>query len=129
MGKIIVSTDKAPAAIGTYSQAVKVGQTVYLSGQIPLDPATMTLVDSDMSAQINQVFENLREVCVAAGGDLNDLAKLNIYLTDLSHFALVNEIMAQYFEQPYPARAAVGVAQLPKGAAVEMDGILELSGS
>ena len=124
MSKTIVATDKAPAAIGTYSQAVKVGNTVYLSGQIPLDPKTMTLVDTDMSAQINQVFKNLTAVCDAAGGTLNDIVKLNIFLTDLSHFALVNEIMAQYFEQPFPARAAIGVAQLPKGAAVEMDGIL-----
>lgn len=127
MSKTIISTDKAPAAIGTYSQAVKVGSTVYLSGQIPLDPATMTLVDSNMSEQIHQVFKNLTAVCEAAGGSLQDIAKLNIFLTDLSHFALVNEIMAEYFEQPYPARAAIGVAQLPKDAAVEMDGILELS--
>lgn len=126
MSKTIISTENAPAAIGTYSQAVKIGSTVYLSGQIPLDPTTMTLVDSDMSAQINQVFKNLSAVCEASGGSLNDIAKLNIFLTDLSHFALVNEIMAQYFEQPYPARAAIGVAQLPKGAAVEMDGILAL---
>lgn len=127
MSKTIVATDKAPAAIGTYSQAVKVGSTVYLSGQIPLDPDTMTLVDSDMSAQINQVFKNLSAVCDAAGGQLNDIVKLNIFLTDLSHFALVNEVMAQYFDQPFPARAAIGVAQLPKGAAVEMDGILVVS--
>lgn len=127
MSKSIISTDKAPAAIGTYSQAVKVGDTVYLSGQIPLDPETMTLVDTDMSAQIHQVFKNLTAVCAAAGGDLNDIVKLNIFLTDLSHFALVNEIMAEYFHEPYPARAAIGVAQLPKGAAVEMDGILVVS--
>ena len=127
MSKTIVATDKAPAAIGTYSQAVKVGSTVYLSGQIPLVPDTMTLVDSDMSAQINQVFKNLSAVCDAAGGQLNDIVKLNIFLTDLSHFALVNEVMAQYFDQPFPARAAIGVAQLPKGAAVEMDGILVVS--
>ncbi|MDX1343060.1 RidA family protein [Reinekea sp. G2M2-21] len=126
MSKIIIATDNAPAAIGTYSQAVKVGSTVYLSGQIPLDPATMTLVDTDMAAQIHQVFKNLSAVCEAAGGSLQDIVKLNIFLTDLSHFALVNEVMAQYFEQPYPARAAIGVAQLPKGAAVEMDGIVEL---
>jgi len=124
MSKTIVVTDKAPAAIGTYSQAVKVGNTVYLSGQIPLDPVTMTLVDTDMNAQINQVFKNLTAVCEAAGGQLNDIVKLNIFLTDLSHFALVNEVMAQYFDQPFPARAAIGVAELPKGAAVEMDGIL-----
>jgi reactive intermediate/imine deaminase len=126
MSKTIISTDKAPAAIGTYSQAVKSGSTVYLSGQIPLDPTTMALVDDSMSAQVNQVFKNLTAVCEAAGGSLNDIAKLNIFLTDLSHFSLVNEVMAQYFEQPYPARAAIGVAQLPKGAAVEMDGIMEL---
>jgi reactive intermediate/imine deaminase len=126
VAKKIISTDKAPAAIGTYSQAVQVGDTVYLSGQIPLDPVTMTLVDTDMSAQIHQVFKNLTAVCVAAGGSLNDIVKLNIFLTDLGHFALVNEIMAEYFEQPYPARAAIGVAQLPKGAAVEMDGIVSL---
>lgn len=124
MSKSIISTDKAPEAIGTYSQAVKVGNTVYLSGQIPLDPATMTLVDTDMSAQIHQVFKNLTAVCQAAGGTLDDIAKLNIFLTDLGHFALVNEIMAEYFAEPYPARAAIGVAQLPKGAAVEMDGVL-----
>jgi len=124
MSKTIVVTDKDPAAIGTYSQAVKVGNTVYLSGQIPLDPVTMTLVDTDMNAQINQVFKNLTAVCEAAGGQLNDIVKLNIFLTDLSHFALVNEVMAQYFDQPFPARAAIGVAELPKGAAVEMDGIL-----
>ncbi len=126
MSKTIIATENAPAAIGTYSQAVKVGNTVYLSGQIPLEPVTMNLVDTDMSAQINQVFKNLKAVCVAAGGDLKDIVKLNIFLTDLSHFALVNEVMAEYFEQPYPARAAIGVAQLPKGAAVEMDGIVEL---
>lgn len=126
MSKTIISTENAPAAIGTYSQAVKVGNTVYLSGQIPLDPATMTLVNEDMSAEIHQVFKNLTAVCEAAGGNLNDIAKLNIFLTDLAHFGLVNEIMAQYFEQPYPARAAIGVAQLPKDARVEMDGIVEL---
>lgn len=126
MSKTIISTDKAPAAIGTYSQAVKVGTTVYLSGQIPLDAATMTMVDTDMNAQIHQVFKNLTAVCEAAGGGLNDIVKLNIFLTDLSNFALVNDVMAQYFEQPYPARAAVGVAQLPKDAGVEMDGVLEL---
>ena len=122
----IISTDKAPKAIGTYSQAVKVGSTVYLSGQIPLDPATMTMVDSSMEASIVRVFENLQAVAEAAGGSLQDVAKLNIFLTDLSHFALVNEVMARYFQQPYPARAAVGVASLPKGAQVEMDAVLEL---
>lgn len=127
MTRDIISTNKAPAAIGTYSQAVKVGDTVYLSGQIPLDPESMTLVDSSIEDQIHQVFKNLTAVCEAAGGSLQDIAKLNIFLTDLGHFAVVNKIMAQYFEQPYPARAAIGVAQLPKDAAVEMDGILTLS--
>ncbi|MBQ0753283.1 MAG: RidA family protein [Gammaproteobacteria bacterium] len=122
----IISTENAPKAIGTYSQAVKVGGTVYLSGQIPLDPKTMSLVDSSMENQIKQVFDNLQAVCVASGGTLQHIAKLNIFLTDLSHFALVNEVMARYFVQPYPARAAIGVAELPKGAAVEMDGILIL---
>jgi len=120
----IISTEKAPRAIGTYSQAVKVGGTVYLSGQIPLDPKTMMLVNGDMEAHIVQVFENLKAVCEAAGGSLQQIAKLNIFLTDLSHFALVNEVMARYFQQPYPARAAIGVASLPKEAPVEMDGIL-----
>lgn len=122
----IISTDKAPKAIGTYSQAVKVGTTVYLSGQIPLDPDTMELVSGDMEKEIVRVFDNLGAVCEAAGGSLQQIAKLNIFLTDLSHFALVNEVMARYFEQPYPARAAIGVAALPKGARVEMDGIMEL---
>ncbi|SEL20863.1 reactive intermediate/imine deaminase [Atopomonas hussainii] len=126
MSKTIISTDKAPAAIGTYSQAVKVGNTVYLSGQIPLDPATMELVEG-FEAQTVQVFENLKAVCEAAGGSLADIAKLNIFLTDLSHFATVNEVMGRYFQQPYPARAAIGVAALPKGAAVEMDAILVLA--
>lgn len=126
MNKEIISTNDAPQAIGTYSQAVKCGSTVYLSGQIPLVPATMELVEGDMAAQIKQVFDNLSAVCQAAGGQLQDIAKLNIFLTDLSHFPLVNEIMAQYFDQPYPARAAIGVASLPKGAQVEMDGIMEL---
>ena len=126
MEKQVISTDKAPAAIGTYSQAIKVGDTVYLSGQIPLVPATMTLVEGDMAAQIRQVFENLKAVCEASGGSLQSLVKLNIFLTDLEHFALVNEIMAEYIQQPYPARAAIGVAQLPKGAQVEMDGVLAL---
>ena len=122
----IISTDQAPQAIGTYSQAVKCGSTVYLSGQIPLDPATMELVDGDMEASIVRVFENLKAVCQAAGGSMQDIAKLNIFLIDLSHFALVNEGMARYFQQPYPARAAVAVAALPKGAQVEMDGVMEL---
>jgi len=122
----VINTNNAPQAIGTYSQAVKVNNTVYLSGQIPLVPDTMTLHSGDMAAQIDQVFTNLRAVAQAAGGDLADIVKLNIFLTDLSHFALVNEIMAKYWNPPYPARAAVGVAALPKGAAVEMDAILVL---
>lgn len=126
MSRTTISTDRAPAAIGTYSQAVKVHGTVYLSGQIPLDPASGELVAGDMDAQVRRVFDNLRAVARAAGGDLADLVKLNVYLTDLGHFALVNRIMAEYFAEPYPARAAVGVAALPRGAAVEMDGILVL---
>jgi len=125
--KSIIQTDQAPEAIGTYSQAVKVADTVYLSGQIPLDPATMTLVDGDIEQQIKRVFDNLVAVCEAAGGTLQDIVKLNIFLTDLSHFATVNEIMATYFQTPYPARAAVGVAALPKGAQVEMDGIMVIN--
>lgn len=120
----IISTEKAPKAIGTYSQAVKVGDTVYLSGQIPLDPRTMMLATGDMEAQIARVFENLKAVCEAAGGSLQQIVKLNIFLIDLKHFALVNEVMARYFQQPYPARAAVAVAALPKDAQVEMDGIM-----
>jgi len=122
--KSIIQTDKAPQAIGTYSQAVKIGQTVYLSGQIPLIPETMELVQGDISARIRQVFDNLRAVCQAAGGELEDIAKLNIFLTDLGNFATVNEIMATYFKEPYPARAAVGVASLPKGTDVEMDAVM-----
>jgi reactive intermediate/imine deaminase len=121
-----ISTPDAPQAIGTYSQAIRAGSTVYLSGQIPLDPATGELVQGDMEAQVRRVFENLKAVAAAAGADFSSMAKLNVYLTDLAHFALVNRVMAEYFSQPYPARAAVGVAALPKGAAVEMDGILEL---
>jgi reactive intermediate/imine deaminase len=124
MTRQVIQTDKAPSAIGTYSQAIKIGDTVYLSGQIPLDPATMALVDGGIDAQIRQVFDNLSAVCEAAGGSLNGIVKLNIFLTDLAHFPLVNEIMAGYFQQPYPARAAIGVASLPRGAAVEMDGVL-----
>ncbi|GAB6139505.1 RidA family protein [Methylosoma difficile] len=126
MSKEIIQTPNAPQAIGTYSQAVKVGQTVYLSGQIPLVPATMTLVEGDIAAQITQVFDNLKAVAQAAGGDLSDVVKLNVFLTDLVHFPVVNEIMGQYFTEPYPARAAIGVAALPKGAAVEMDAIMQL---
>jgi len=127
MAREIIRTDQAPQAIGTYSQAVKVGSTVYLSGQIPLQPDTMELVAGDMEAEIRRVFDNLQAVARAAGGSLADLAKLNIFLTDLGHFALVNQVMAEYFSEPYPARAAIGVAALPKGARVEMDGVLELA--
>lgn len=126
MAREIIHTDKAPKAIGTYSQAVKVGTTVYLSGQIPLVPETMQMVEGGMEANIRRVFDNLQAVAEAAGGSLQDVAKLNIFLTDLSHFALVNQVMADYFQQPYPARAAVQVAALPRGAAVEMDGVMEL---
>ena len=126
MTRIIIRTDQAPQAIGTYSQAVRSGNTVYLSGQIPLDPASMELVQGGMDVQIRRVFDNLAAVCAAAGGSLNDIAKLNVFLPDLGHFALVNEIMAEYFSEPYPARAAVGVAALPKGAQVEMDAVMEL---
>ncbi|MGB5225644.1 MAG: RidA family protein [Arenicellales bacterium] len=122
----VITTNNAPEAIGTYSQAVKTGSTVYLSGQIPLIPETMEIISDDISDQINQVFKNLSAVAAAADGSLDDIVKLNVFLTDLSHFPIVNEIMATYFNQPYPARAAIGVAALPKGAAVEMDAILEL---
>jgi len=122
-----IQTDDAPAAIGTYSQAVKVDGTVYLSGQIPLIPDTMELVQGDIQAQVRRVFDNLRAVAEAAGGGLVDVVKLNVYLVDLAHFPVVNEVMAEYFEQPYPARAAVGVAALPKGVAVEMDAIMVIS--
>lgn len=128
MTKEIIKTDKAPQAIGTYSQAVKVNQTVYLSGQIPLVPETMELVEGEMEAQIKRVFDNLNAVAQAAGGNIENIVKLNVFLTDLSHFPLVNQVMAEYFQEPYPARAAIGVAALPKDAAVEMDAILELSG-
>jgi reactive intermediate/imine deaminase len=128
MTKEIISTDKAPQAIGTYSQAVKTGNTVYLSGQIPLIPETMEMVEGDIRLQIHRVFQNLQAVANAAGGDLSDIVKLNIFLTDLSDFPQVNEVMAEYFQQPYPARAAIGVSALPKDAGVEMDAILELSG-
>lgn len=122
----VVSTALAPKAIGTYSQAVRVGDTVYLSGQIPLDPATMDLVPGDIRAQIARVFDNLEAVAEAAGGGLSEVVKLNVYLTDLSHFPVVNEVMAGYFSEPYPARAAVGVAALPRGAAVEVDAVMVL---
>ena len=126
MSREIITTDQAPQAIGTYSQAVKVGSTVYLSGQIPLVPETMVMVDGDIETQIRRVFDNLSAVAKAAGGSLNDVVKLNIFLTDLANFGTVNEVMAEYFAQPYPARAAIGVAQLPRDAGVEMDAILEL---
>jgi reactive intermediate/imine deaminase len=126
MPRQIIETDRAPGAIGAYSQAVRVGNTVYLSGQIPLDPKTMTLVNETIEAEINQVFKNLRAVTEAAGGTLGQIAKLNVYLTDLAHFPKVNEIMSAYFSQPFPARAAIGVASLPKGARVEADGIVVL---
>ena len=125
----IITTDQAPRAIGPYSQAVRVGDTVYLSGQIPLDPASMALAEGDVAAQIRRVFDNLSAVAQAAGGRLADIVKLNVFLTDLSHFGLVNEAMAQHFQAPYPARAAIGVAALPKGAAVEMDAVMVLSQS
>jgi reactive intermediate/imine deaminase len=121
-----ISTTDAPQAIGTYSQAIRAGSTVYLSGQIPLDPKTGELVPGDMEAQVRRVFENLRAVAIASGGDLTNVVKLNVFLTDLAHFGLVNRVMAEYFQQPYPARAAVGVAALPRGAAVEMDAVLAL---
>lgn len=123
--KKIIQTQQAPAAIGTYSQAVKVGKTVYLSGQIGLDPESMVLVDG-IDAQVRRVFNNLKAVTEAADGSMADIVKLNVFLTDLSHFALVNTIMAEYFTEPYPARAAVGVASLPKGALVEADAVMEL---
>jgi len=126
MTREIIQTAAAPAAIGTYSQAVKCGNTVYLSGQIPLDPVTMSLLNATIEDEIHQVFRNLSAVAQAAGGSLQDMAKLNVFLTDLAHFAKVNEIMAQYFRAPYPARAAIGVASLPRGARVEADGILVL---
>lgn len=122
--KAIISSEAAPSAIGTYSQAIKVSNTVYLSGQIPLVPETMTLVEGDFAAQARQVFTNLQAVCQAANGDLQDIVKLNIYLTDLSHFPTINEVMGEFFNEPYPARAAVGVKELPKGAIVEADGIM-----
>ena len=127
MAREIISTDQAPAAIGTYSQAVKVGNTVYLSGQIPLVPETMEMIEGDIEAKIRRVFDNLSAVAAAAGGSLSDIAKLNIFLTDLANFAKVNEVMAEYFQQPYPARAAVEVAGLPRNAGVEMDGVMELA--
>lgn len=127
MAREIINTTKAPAAIGTYSQAVKSGNTVYFSGQIPLVPETMEFNSEDVREQIHQVFKNLSAVAEAAGGSLNQLVKLNIFLTDLSCFPIVNEVMAEYFEEPYPARAAIGVKELPKGAQVEMDAVMDLA--
>lgn len=124
MSREIISTPNAPQAIGTYSQAVRVGNTVYLSGQIPLDPVSMTLVDGDVEARIRRVFDNLTAVAEAAGGGLQDIVKLNVFLTDLGQFALVNQVMAEYFQLPYPARAAIGVAALPKDTDVEMDAVM-----
>lgn len=126
MSKVIINTDKAPAAIGTYSQAVKIGTTVYLSGQIPFVPETMEFVSEDFRAQAVQVFKNLSAVCEAAGGELQDMVKVQIYLIDLGQFAIVNEVMAEFFRTPYPARAAIGVKALPKGAQIEIDGVMEL---
>ncbi|MET0496985.1 MAG: RidA family protein [Steroidobacteraceae bacterium] len=126
MSRTIISTAAAPKAVGTYSQAVKVGKTVYVSGQIPLDPVTGELVQISMEAQIHRVFDNLLAIVTAAGGDFSHVTKLNVFLTDLSHFALLNQVMAGYFKEPYPARAAIQVAALPKGASVEMDCIVEL---
>ena len=126
MSKVIIRTDAAPAAIGTYSQAVKIGTTVYLSGQIPLVPATMQMVSEDFAEQAHQVFKNLSAVCEAAGGTLNNMVKVNIFLTDLSQFATVNQIMSQYYQEPYPARAAVQVSALPRGAQIEIDGVMEV---
>ena len=127
MAHEIIRTDNAPKAIGTYSQAVKVDRTVYLSGQIPLVPESMELIEGDIAMQIRRVFDNLSAVCQAAGGELGDIVKLNVFLTDLGDFPVVNEIMAEYFSEPYPARAAIGVAALPKGAGVEMDAIMHLA--
>jgi len=129
MSKNKIHSDNAPQAIGTYSQAVSVvgGKTVYLSGQIPLIPSTMEMISDKIDDQINQVFENLKSVCEASGGDLNDIVKLNVYLTDLSNFSKVNEIMADYFDKPYPARAAVGIKELPRAALVEMDAVMAIS--
>lgn len=126
MQKTVIYSAQAPEAIGTYSQAIKVDQTVYLSGQIPLVAETMQLVDGGISEQIHQVFYNLKAVALAAGGELSDVVKLNIYLTDMADFPVVNEVMVNYFSQPYPARAAIGVAALPKDCSVEMDAVMVL---
>lgn len=127
MTRRIIQTDQAPAAIGPYSQAVQVGDLVFISGQIPLDPVTMTLVDADIDTQTRRVFDNLRNVCIAARGELASICKLSIFMTDLGHFATVNAIMTEYFAEPWPARAAVGVRELPKGAMVEVEAILSLA--
>ena len=126
MTKKAISTPDAPGAIGTYSQAVRAGDTVYLSGQIPLDPKTMKIVEGDFEAQARRVFDNLRAVCRAAGGDFDKVVRITVYLTDLANFAKVNEVMATYFKEPYPARAAIGVASLPRGSAVEIDAVMHL---
>ena len=126
MTRNAIHTDLAPAAIGAYSQAVQHGDTVYLSGQIPLDPATMELVSGPVHDQVHRIFDNLAAVCTAAGGSLSDIVKLTVYLTDLGNFPIVNEVMAEYFEPPYPARAAIGVVTLPKGAEVEVEGVMAL---
>ncbi len=122
----VIHTGSAPAAIGTYSQAIRSGDTVYLSGQIPLDPETMSLCSDDVAFQIEQVIKNLSAVCEAAGGSLANIVKLNVYLTNLAHFPLINEAMGRYFTEPYPARAAIGISELPRGSKVEMDGIMVL---
>ena len=127
MTRQIIKTDDAPQAIGTYSQAVRAGDTLYVSGQVPLDPATGELLSGDMERQVRRVFDNLKAIVEAAGADFSRVVKLNVYLVDLKHFALVNQVMAQYFREPYPARAAVGVAALPRGAQVEMDCIAHLA--
>ncbi|MCK5896791.1 MAG: RidA family protein [Cocleimonas sp.] len=127
MSKEIISTDKAPQAIGTYSQAVKVGNTVYVSGQIPLVADTMELIDGDIAEQVRQIFRNLRAIAEAAGGSLEDYVKLNVFLTDLGNFATVNAVMEEFYQQPYPARAALGIAALPRGAEVEIDGIMSVA--
>ena len=129
MKKQIIKTDQAPSAIGTYSQAVKVGQTVYLSGQIPLDPRSMQLVSEDIREQTVQVFKNLSAVAKASGGSLDDLVKVNVYMLDLKHFSIINEVMATFVKEPYPARAAIGVAALPRGAQIEIEGIMVVAHS
>ena len=128
MKRSVIHTDRAPAAIGTYSQAVRSGDTVYLSGQIPLDPRTMELVEGGIEAQTRRVFDNLAAVAEASGGTLANLVKLNVYLTDLGNFPVINQVMADYFSEPYPARAAVGISALPKGSMVEIEGVLVLDG-